>query len=309
MRYMKKHKERQTDNNAHICGYVAIIGMPNAGKSTLMNRYLHEKVSIVSPKPQTTRANVTTILSSEQYQIIFIDTPGILRPRYKMQEVMTSLVKKAISEADVVLLMIDASQFQNTLHPGILKLAGELKKRNILVAINKIDLVQKPKLLNMMKTIAEHFPDAEQVPISALTSENTDELFTCLLDMLPEGQKMYPDDIISTEPERFFVAEIIREAIFLSMEDEIPYASGVVIEAFKEKEKKTVIHASILVEKKSQKPIIIGKSGQMIKNIGIMSRRSIEEFLGRPVYLDLHVKIRNDWRNKDAFLREIGLKR
>ncbi len=306
---MKEHIERQTDTSTNICGYTAIIGMPNAGKSTLMNRYLHEKVSIVSPKPQTTRANVTTILSSEQYQIIFIDTPGILRPRYKMQEVMSSLLKKAISEADVILLMIDASKFENNLHPGILKLADELKKRNVLIALNKIDIVHKPKLLDMLKTISEQFPDAEQIPISALTGEGTDELFTCLLDLLPESPKMYPDDIISTEPERFFVAEIIREAIFLSMEDEIPYASGVVIEAFEEKEKKTVIHASILVEKKSQKPIIIGKRGQMIKNIGIMSRRSIEEFLGRPVYLDLHVKIRNDWRNKDAFLREIGLKR
>ena len=306
---MLDNNEQQGDKNIHICGYAAIIGMPNSGKSTLMNRYLHEKVSIVSPKPQTTRANVTTILSSDTHQVIFIDTPGILRPKYKMQEVMSSLLRKAIGEADVSLLLLDASSFKGELHEAIVGLSEELKSHKLIIALNKIDLVHKPKLLDMMKITAELFPGAEQLPISALTGDGTDKLFESLLSILPEGPKLYPDDIISTEPERFFVAEIIREAIFLSMEDEIPYSSGVVIENFEEKEQKTVIHASILVEKKSQKPIIIGKNGQMIKRIGIMSRRSVEEFLGRSVYLDLHVKIRNDWRNKDNFLREIGLKR
>ena len=299
--------EKQAVEYEHKCGFVAIVGLPNTGKSTLMNRYLEEKVSIVTPKPQTTRSNVTSILSAGNYQIIFIDTPGILRPRYKMQEVMASLLKSAIAESDVILFMIDAEKFRTQHSSSIVKLVEEIKTKKVVIALNKIDIIKKVKLLEMIKQTSELFLEAEIFPVSALDGDGTDELFDAVLKNLPAGDKLYPDDIISIHPERFFVAEIIREAIFLTMNEEIPYSSAVVIDDFKEKMPKHVIHASILVEKKSQKPIIIGKSGRTIKEIGTKARLGIEEFLGCGVYLDLHVKVRKDWRNKDIYLREIGL--
>ncbi len=306
---MEKSVDNQRDNAHHVCGYVAIVGMPNAGKSTLMNRYLHEKVSIVTPKPQTTRANVTTILSAENYQVIFIDTPGLLTPRYRMQEVMASLIKHAIAGSDVILLIIDAEKYRSNLNPAIVTLADEIRSKKVIVALNKIDIIKKVKLLKIIKETSDVFPDAEIFPISALKGDGTDDLLGALLQRLPAGGKLYPDDIISTEPERFFVAEIIREAVFLSMEEEIPYATAVLIEGFEEKQPKSVIHAAIVVEKNSHKPIIIGKKGRTIKEIGTKARIGIEEFLGCGVYLDLHVKVRKDWRNKESMLREIGLRR
>jgi GTPase len=293
----------------HKCGYVVIVGMPNAGKSSLMNKFLKEKISIVSPKPQTTRANVTTILSEKDYQIIFIDTPGLLRPRYKMQEVMTSLVNTAVDAADVLLLIIDSSEFKAELETEIVKLAQKFPSKKVIAALNKIDIVKKPKLLTIIEKTSALYPGAEIFPVSALTGEGVDELLAAVLKELPEGEKIYPDDIISTEPERFFVAEIIREAVFLKTKEELPYSTAVVIDKFEEKSPKYAIYASILVEKDSQKPIIIGKNGSMIKEIGIMSRGGIEEFLGQEVYLDLHVKVRKDWRNKDTYLKEIGLEK
>lgn len=304
-----KPVETQSHTTNHKCGFIAIVGLPNSGKSTLMNRYLKEKVSIVTPKPQTTRSNVTSILTSDTYQVIFFDTPGLLRPRYKMQEVMASLIKKAINESDVILVIIDAAKFKSLHSPHIVKLADSIGSKNVIVALNKIDIIKKSKLLEIIQKTSELFTlnDVEIIPISALKGDGTDELFKCILKNLPFGPRLYPDDIISTEPERFFVSEIIREAIFLTMSEEIPYSSAVVIEDYIEKSPKIVIYASILVEKKSQKPIIIGKNGETIKEIGTKARLGIEEFLGQKVFLDLHVKVRKDWRKKDVFLREIGL--
>jgi GTPase len=302
--------EKQTPANekkTHKCGFAAIVGLPNAGKSTLVNRYLNEKISIVSPKPQTTRSNVTCILSSEAYQIIFIDTPGLLKPRYRMQEVMTAFVASAVDEADVLLTIIDASRFKGEFPPTLVKFAEKACLKKNIVALNKIDLMKKAALLEMIARTSELFPGAEIVPISALGGEGTDELFTVVLDSLPEGPSLFPEDIISSESERFFVSELIREAIFITMKEEIPYASAVIIDNFEEKAESDVITASILVEKESQKPILIGKKGSMIKIIGTKARLGIEEFLGRKVYLDLHVKVRKDWRSKDIYLREIGL--
>jgi len=299
--------DTQLDSAEHKCGFVAIVGLPNAGKSTLMNRYFNEKVSIVSPKPQTTRSNVTTILSAENYQIIFIDTPGLLRPRYKMQDVMASLIKNAIAGSDVILIIIDVAKFKGQHSQSIQKLADEVNSKKVIIALNKIDIIKKLKLLEIIQKTTELFPDVEIFPISALDGDGTEKIFNALLKNLPDGNKLYPDDIISTEPERFFVSEIIREAIFITMSEEIPYSSAVVIEDFIKKSAKIVIYASILVDKKSQKPIIIGKSGKAIKEIGIKARLGIEEFLGCNVFLDLNVKVRKDWRKKDIFLREIGL--
>ena len=304
---MPLHIDKQKVGSEHKCGFVAIVGLPNAGKSTLMNKYLKEKVSIVTPKPQTTRSNVTSILSAENYQIIFIDTPGILRPRYRMQEVMASFITSAIAKSDVILFMIDVETFRIQHNPSMVKLAESIKTKKGIIVLNKIDSIKKVKLLHMIEQTAELFPESEIFPVSALLGDGTDELFNAVLNNLPVENKLYPDDIISSQPERFFVAEIIREAIFLMMSEEIPYSSAVVIDEYKEKMPKCVIHASILVEKKSQKPIIIGKNGRTIKEIGTKARLGIEEFLGCGVYLDLHVKVRRDWRNKDMYLREIGL--
>ena len=294
-------------NSKHICGFAAIVGLPNAGKSTLMNRFICEKVSIVSPKPQTTRSNVTCILTTENYQIIFIDTPGILKPRYRMQEVMVSYITAAVEESDICLVIIDAAAFRGSFLPELIQFAERVDASRVVVALNKIDLMKKPDLLPIIKKTSGLFPGCEIIPISALNGDGVDELLIAILSRLPESPSLYPEDVISHEPERFFVSELIREAVFLSMKQEIPYASAVVIDRFEEKKPKVVIHASILVEKKSQKAIIIGKDGSTIREIGIKSRLGIEAFLGRDVFLDLHVKIRDNWRNKDTCLREIGL--
>ena len=302
-------KDKETLKPEHVCGFTAIVGLPNSGKSTLMNNYLKEKVSIVTPKPQTTRSNVTTILSADNYQIIFVDTPGMLMPKYKMQEVMASLIRKAVSDSDLILVMIDSSKFNGQFSQQFIKFAGNIKSKKVIVALNKIDIIKKEALLEMIQITSELFPGKEIIPISALKGSGTDILLNEIIKNLPVSYKLYPDNIISTEPERFFVSEIIREAIFLSTSDEIPYSSGVIIEGFNEKKSTVVIHATIIVEKKSQKPIIIGKNGNTIKKIGTKARLGIEEFLSSKVYLDLHVKVRKDWRNSDNFLREIGLER
>jgi GTP-binding protein Era len=296
------------EKKPHQSGFVAVVGLPNAGKSTLVNRFLREKLSIVSPKPQTTRSNVTCILSGDDYQVIFIDTPGILKPRYRMQEVMASYITAAVQEADLLLLIIDASRYAGELPPPLVGFSEEVKGKKLVLALNKVDLIpQKEMLLEMMQKTNILFPGAEIVPISATKGEGTDELFQVVLNYLPEGPSYFPEDMLSNESERFFASELIREAIFLTMEEEIPYSTAVIIEGFEEKPSSSVITASILVEKDSQKPILIGKKGATIKEIGTKARLAIEEFLGVKVYLDLHVKVRKDWRKKDVFLREIGL--
>jgi GTPase len=291
----------------HKSGFVAVVGLPNAGKSTLVNRFLREKVTIVSPKPQTTRANVNCILSAEDYQVVFIDTPGILKPRYRMQEVMSSFVSTAVSDADVVLAIIDASRFKVDFPEQLAEFAEKVKGRDLVVALNKIDLMKKEDLLVIMQRAYEVFHGAEIVPVSASRGDGADELFAVILQRLSEGPSYFPEDIVSNESERFFAAELIRETIFVTMKEEIPYSTAVIIEGFEEKAELSVITASILVEKDSQKPILIGKKGATIKEIGTRARHAIEEFLGTPIFLDLHVKVRKDWRKKDSFLREIGL--
>lgn len=301
---MNKHSD---SNTSHFCGFAAIVGLPNTGKSTLVNRFLREKVSIVSPKPQTTRTNINCILSTSDYQIIFVDTPGILKPKYRMQETMKACVTNAVGEADVILVLYDASTFRDSIHPEIVTIAGKIDVGKAVVALNKIDLVEKPLLLVIMEHMARLFPGADIIPISALKGQGTDELLSVILTKLPEGPSLYPEDIISCETERFFVSEIIREAVFHTMGQEIPYSSAVIIDSFEEKNAIVVINATILVERKSQKPIIIGKGGSMIKRIGIMARQRIKAFLGKDVYLELYVKVSDDWRNRPSMLREIGL--
>ena len=288
-------------------GYVAIIGEPNVGKSTLMNGLLQQKISIVTPKAQTTRHKVLGILSTDSYQMIFLDTPGIIKPKYLLQEMMMDFASAAILDADLILYMIDATKPRmdaDLEHEEAFSRLKEISKPVYLV-INKMDAVEKNVLLPVMEFYAKTFPFKEIFPISALKSDGTSELLTTIAAVLPEHPPLYPTDIVSEQSERFFVSEIIREKIFMATQDEIPYSVAVDVVEFKEREAgKTFIRAEIYVERDSQKGILIGKKGAMLKEIGAKSRKSVEDFLRHPVYLELHVKVQTEWRaNKNALSR------
>lgn len=290
-------------------GYVAIIGKPNVGKSTLLNAFLGEKLSITTNKPQTTRKRIMGILSNEDYQVIFLDTPGILKPDYLLQERMLEYVFRSVVDADVLLFIIDITndpEGNYTLEDANVKKLLEFNKKKILL-INKIDLSNESKV----KTIITHFEQKklfdDVIPVSALLNFNTRAVLDRILEYLPEHPKFYPDDQITDETERFFVTEIIREQILEQYQEEIPYSVEVLIEDFKEREgRKDHIMAAIIVEKETQKPIIIGKKGNAIKELGTRSRENIESFLGRPVYLELRVKVKNKWRTDPRSLRSFG---
>ncbi|RKY62846.1 MAG: GTPase Era [Candidatus Latescibacterota bacterium] len=289
------------------CGYVAIVGRPNVGKSTLMNSLIGEKLSIVTPKPQTTRTRVLGVLTEDGVQMIFLDTPGFLQPRGLLQEAMVKEVKEGLSEADVVLGIVDATALERTFDEelqGLLKASG----RPVVIALNKMDLVAQKEIFEGLQWLYDRFP-AELVPISALKGHNLDELKKVLAGFLPEGPFLYPPEVLADQPERFFVAELIREELFLNLGQELPYATAVKVEEFKERdpsEGKTYIRATIYVEKPSQRGIVIGEGGAMLKKIGQWARRKIEAFLGRPVYLELWVKVRPKWSRKEGTLRELG---
>ncbi|MGB9772896.1 MAG: GTPase Era [Bacteroidota bacterium] len=291
-------------------GYVAIVGEPNVGKSTLLNALLGQKISIVTPKPQTTRHKILGILSGENYQIILLDTPGIIKPRYRLQEVMVEAARSAIEDADVVLLMIDVTEVDTSTveeqYSHLILLVRPLQKP-VLLLLNKIDLIRKGELLPMIDAFIKVYPFSEIIPISALRADGVDDLREALLQFLPEGPPFYPPDIVSGQTERFFVSEIIREKIFQKFRQEIPYSTAVQVVEFREREKgKDFISAEIYVERDSQKAILIGKEGKALREVGLDARREIEEFLGRQVYLELHVKVREKWRDNDAWLKRLG---
>jgi GTP-binding protein Era len=297
----------QTEGKAVFrVGYVAILGRPNVGKSTLMNALLGQKLSIVSPKPQTTRHRILGILSGETFQIVFFDTPGLLDPRYKLQEVMLKSAERAAQDADEVLFMIEALPESHELDFQWLERLKILDKPSIL-AINKIDLVPKDQLLPLIDECHRRYQFREIVPISALKQDGIDILRDVLVRYLPEGSPLYPEDMLTDQPERFFVAEIIREKIFQRYGEEIPYSATVVIDEFKERPgAKDYIRASIYVEKPGQRKILIGKGGEALKRIGREAREEIEAFLGRPVFLELWVGVKEKWRQKESLLRQFG---
>ncbi len=286
----------------HRSGYVAIIGKPNVGKSTLMNALVGRKLSIVSRRPQTTRHRILGILTGEGYQALLLDTPGVIQPRYRLQEAMMRSLDSAVVEADLQLLLIDASKKEPD--ERILEL---LTDRPALLVLNKMDLIDSDEALPLVAFYTERQEFVEVLPVSALNGTNVDRLRDVIVASLPQGPPFYPPDQISEHPERFFVAEIIREKIFELFREEIPYATQVNVVTFEERpEGKDFIDAEIVIENESQKPIIIGKKGAAIKQIGSKARVDIEEFLGRPVFLQLHVKVRRDWRKSDTFLRSYG---
>lgn len=287
-------------------GYVAVVGRPNVGKSTLINRLLQFKLSITTPKPQTTRHRIMGILTSENYQIIFLDTPGLIEPGYRMQELMMRTARRAIADADVVLLIVEMGE---RLSPRDEKIIRELLQAGqpLVLAVNKIDLLQKANLLPLIDAIRRLYDLNAIVPVSALTGENSETLLQQLALHLPQGAPLYAADEVTEHPERFFVGELIREKIFTHYGEEIPYSTAVVIDEFREAEgKKDVIKARIVVEKPSQKAILIGKKGLALRRVGSEARLEIEKFLGRPVFLELWVAVRQNWRKKEAHLREFG---
>jgi len=288
-------------------GFVAILGKPNVGKSTLLNALLGEKLSIVTPKAQTTRNKITGILTGKSYQIIFLDTPGMLEPSYKLQEHMVNNAMKAASDADLVILMVGSLNPPDEFEKALVQKIKDMKKKVILV-MNKIDkLFMKDDLLPLIASYSEEFGFDDIVPISALKGNGVSRLLELVAEHLPEGQLLYPEDDISDLPERFFIAEMIREKIVLLTQQEMPYSTTVVTEEVKErKDGKIYIRASIYVERDSQKGILIGNKGAMLKRIGQSARMEIERWMGASVYLDLWVGVRKDWRDKDSYLREFG---
>jgi GTPase len=286
-------------------GYVAIIGKPNVGKSTLMNRLLGTKLSIVTPKPQTTRRRILGIRTGEDHQAIFLDTPGLLEPKYLLQKTMVQSAREGMEMADLIVWMADASSVTEQ-DAKILELLKSLKQRKIAV-INKVDLVDKSSLLPLIGRFSSQALFEEIVPVSALKNDGLDRLFSLIRSRLPRGEPLYPADVMSDEPERFFVAEIIRESVFMLYKEEIPYATTVLVEEFKERPaKKDYIRAVIFVEQDSQKGILIGKGGLALKRVGQKSRTAIEAFLERPVFLELYVKVKPKWRNEPGAMRELG---
>lgn len=284
-------------------GYVSIIGEPNVGKSTLLNRLLGMKLSIVSSKPQTTRNRIMGILTENDCQCCFLDTPGIITPEYSFQEFMVKQIRMAIQDADIIIFMTDPWFKPDNFPQNFLKL---IKKQPIIGVINKIDLIQKLALLSVIDNLRK-FNIKEILPISALNGEGVEQLKNIIFNILPEGPFLYPTEDISNNPVRFFVAEIIREKVFELFKKEIPYETCIVIEEFKERPiGKDYIRAIIYVEKDSQKGIIIGKNGMALKNIGETARKEIENFLSREVYLDLWIKVKEKWRKDRKFLKELG---
>ncbi|MBN2572287.1 MAG: GTPase Era [Ignavibacteriales bacterium] len=291
-------------------GFVTIIGLPNVGKSTLMNKLVGEKLSIITPKPQTTRKRILGILSAANYQIIFLDTPGILKPNYLLQQKMVDYVFNSAAFTDIILILVDIDNDKDGLktleNESVQKILSDKKTKKILT-LNKIDISNE----NAIRAFTEKFEKENLfdfiIPISALENFNLDKLLNIIIELLPVHPKYFPDDQITDESERFFVSEIIREKIFEMYKEEIPYCTEVLIAEFKERAtNKDFISAEIVVEKDSQKSILIGRGGDKIKKLGSISRKAIEEFLQREVFLGLRVKVRTKWRSNDSTLKRFG---
>jgi len=286
-------------------GFVAVIGRPNAGKSTLLNHLLGQKVLIMSDKPQTTRNRIQCILTEERGQIIFLDTPGVHKPKHKLGEYMAGAAKDSIREVDIILYVVDTSAAYGPGEEFVLEMIKQSSTPCVL-ALNKLDLLTKDQLMQSIKKYAELADFLAVVPISAKNGENTEELLKVLYNQIPEGPLYYPADEVTDQPERFIMAELIREKVLDLTRDEVPHSIAVIIEEVEEKRSLVKIRAQIIVERDSQKGIIIGQKGQMLKEIGSLARQDIETLLGSKVFLELWVKVKKDWRNRPDSLKEFG---
>lgn len=292
-------------------GVVALLGRPNAGKSTLLNRILGQKVSIVSSKPQTTRNRIVGILNEKRGQIAFLDTPGIHKPLHKLNVRMMDHVRSTFGEADVLALLVDATEPFGHGDEYVVELLREQKAKNPeskrIVVLNKIDKLKKQKLLPLMERYGALELFDEIVPVSALNGDGVDKLVDLLFNIVNPGEPVYPSEDYTTQPERFFAAEIVREKVLQHTSEELPYTTAVSVDRFEEDEEKNLIRifATIVVERESQKPIVIGKQGSMIKRIGTEARLDLESILGAKVFLDLHVAVHASWREDERFLGEL----
>ncbi|WP_276897174.1 GTPase Era [Dialister micraerophilus] len=289
-------------------GFIALVGRPNVGKSTLLNTVLGEKISIVSAHAQTTRNKITGVWNGENSQIVFLDTPGMHKPKSKLGEVIRQSTVDAIGEVDIVVMICACDDPPGAGDRYLLSLL-ENKKTPVVLVLNKIDLVSEAAILKKIKQYSQMYNFKEIIPVSAQTGRNMDELMQVLEKMLPEGPKYFPDDMITDQPERIIVQEIVREKILLRTHEEIPHAIGVFTEEFKVRENgKVYIRCTIYVERESQKRIVIGSKGSLLKDAGKEAREEIQKVVGLPVFLDLWVKVNRDWKNKDYMLRELGYK-
>jgi len=296
----------EVDEPAAKAGTVALVGRPNAGKSTLLNRVLGEKLAIVSDKPQTTRHRLVGILSEpERGQMVFYDTPGLHRPLHKLNQQMMRAAREAIEACDVLCLIVDSSQAHGAGDAFALDLVAQADAERVL-ALNKIDLVAKPRLLPEIARYAARRIFTEIVPVSAATGDGVDRLLEVLWRLLPAGEPLYDPELLTVHPERFLAAERIREKVLAATRHELPFTTAVLVERWEESDELVKIHAAILVERDSQKKIVVGHGGAQIKSIGTAARLDLEEQLGKRVYLDLHVRTEPRWRERDSTLAELN---
>jgi GTPase len=290
-------------------GFVSLIGRPNAGKSTLLNRLVGTKLAIVSDKPQTTRNRILGVKNYPGAQVVFLDTPGIHRPLHRMNVRMVDVAVDTIREVDVLGLVVDVTEPPGKGDRFVLDLVKNAKAPVFLI-LNKIDLIKKSRLLPMIQQYAQAGSFAEIIPVSASTGDNVDRLEKAIIERLPEGEARYPEDYLTDQPERFFASEIVREKLLQFTHAEIPFSSAVVVERFEEPEGRNgllKLYCSIVVERESQKPIVVGRGGEMIKRIGTAAREDLERFFDARVFLDLHVRVKSEWREDDAVLDDIGM--
>jgi GTP-binding protein Era len=292
-------------------GFVSFIGRPNAGKSTLLNRLVGEKLAIVSDKPQTTRNRILGVRNYPDAQVVFLDTPGIHRPLHRMNVRMVDAARETIGEVDIVGLVVDATEKFGHGDRFVFDMIKDVEKPIFLI-LNKIDLMKKTRLLPVIDEFSRAGKFAEIVPISAATGLNVDRLERAIIDGLPEGPALYPEDYLTDQPERFMAAEIVREKVLQFTHAEIPFSSAVVVDRFEEPEGDKGLlrlYCTIVVERESQKPIVVGRNGEMIKKIGTAAREELERFFSAHVFLDLHVRVKSDWREDDRTLQDLGVGR
>ena len=291
-------------------GYASLIGRPNAGKSTLLNRIIGEKVAIVSDKPQTTRNRILAVKNYEDGQVAFVDTPGIHRPLHRLNVRMVDAAVDTLREVDVIALVFDASTRPGHGDQYVSNLLKDIKTPAVLV-LDKIDLVTKTRLLPLMEQVQRWHGFAAIVPVSAATGDGVEQLERVLLEQMPEGERGFPDDYLTDQPERALVAETVREKVLQHTRAELPFSTAVVVDEFDEEERERLLrlYCTIFVETESQKPIVIGRAGEMIKRIGTEARHDLEKFFGTKVFLDLRVKVNPDWRDNDRVLDDIGVPR
>ena len=290
-------------------GFVSFVGRPNAGKSTLLNRIIGSKLAIVSDKPQTTRTRILGVKNYPDAQVVFLDTPGIHRPLHRMNVQMVDSALDTMRTVDVLGLVVDAVEPTGKGDRFVLDLVKEVKVPVFLI-LNKIDLMKKSRLLPVMERYGLEGTFAEIIPVSAASWDNVDQLEQAILKRLPEGERLYPEDYLTDQPERIMAAEIVREKLLQLTHDEIPFSSAVVVDRFEEPVSPSTLlklYCTIVVDRDSQKPIIIGKGGAMIKRIGTAAREELERFFSTKVFLDLHVRVKSEWREDDRVLSEIGL--